>query len=60
MLRYWISDGCFYALLVLAVVGCSALLRIATPLPEALIAVLAMAIVYAINYAGERATRGID
>lgn len=59
MLRYWISDGCFYALIVLAVVGCGVLLRIATPLPTALIIALSMVIVFGINYAGERATRGI-
>lgn len=56
-MRFAISDLCFYLLIGLAVVGCGALLRITTPLHPALIIALAMAIVYAINYIGERAVR---
>lgn len=57
--RYWISELCFYLLVALAVVGCGTLLRATTGLSPALIITLAMCIVYAIHYTGERAVRGL-
>jgi len=58
-MRYWISEACFYLLTALAVVGVGIILRVVTDWPYQLIIALAVVVVYAIHYTGERATRGL-
>jgi len=58
-MRYWISEACFYLLTALAAVGAGVLLFVITTWPPLLVIVLAMVVVYAIHYTGERATRGL-
>ena len=58
-MRYWISEACFYLLTALAAVGTGVLLFMVTALPPVVVTALAVLVVYAIHYTGERATRGM-